>query len=137
MLTPGEILFEGEKLIGDYNAQIARWHDGFWTPTMPIIYVILSDHRMILQPHGRKRHEPAVIPRRFVSKILDLQMGYRHGIVMYLKTDQHIAMYMADDPEKKLIRYLQDQFVPPKPIELKSEIDQENIRKLIEFFDSF
>ena len=135
MLTADEILVEGEELIGDYNAQIARWTEGTWTSTLPTLYVILSDHRLILQPHSRKRHEPAVIPRTYIKKADELIMGIRHGVLIYLTTGHQIGMFIADDPERNVYRTLKHRFIPPKPIPWKPELNLDSIEKMIAFLD--
>lgn len=135
MLTPDELLLEDEELIGHYSAQIVRWRDGEWITTLPTLYVILSDRRMILQPEARKRYEPAIIPRRYFTGVEELTMGIRHGVILRLKTGHQIGMFISGDPKRRILNYLQRCFVPPKPIEPKSQVDLEDIRRIIEYFD--
>lgn len=135
MLTADELLLEGEKLIGDYQVQIARWRDNVWTATLPTLYMIVSNYRVILQPHSRKRHEPAIIPKRYITDVEELKMGFRRGVIIHLRTGHLIGMFIGDDPQRKVLRSLRAAFVPPSPVIFKPDIDLENLNKLIEFLD--
>lgn len=136
MLTADELLVEGETLIGDYQVQIARWRDNVWTPTLPTLYMILTNYRMILQPHSRKRHEPAIIPKRYISKVEELKMDFRRGVVLHLPTGHIVGMFIGDDPQRQVLRSLRATFVPPSPVIFRPEIDLQNLNKLIEFLDN-
>lgn len=135
MLTANELLVEGEELVGDYQVTIARWRESSWMPTLPTLYMILSDHRIILQPQTRKRHEPAIIPRQYITKVEELRVGFRRGVHIFLKTGHQISMFITDDPQRKVLRSLRAEFVPPSPVKFQPEIDLASLQKLIEFLD--
>ncbi len=136
MLTAKELLREDEILLGEYNAEIARWRDNHWLSTIPPVYIILSDQRLIIQPHIRKRHEPAVIPNRYIIGVTKLKEGYRHGVILRLKTGHHIGMLISGDPESKMLANLQTMLITRKKEIFDHKLDLTGIQKIIEFFVS-
>lgn len=136
MLTAGQLLEEGEVLIGDYNVEIARWRDGNWTPTIPPLYVVLTDHRMILQPHARKRLDPAIIPARYIKEVRELDTDNRHGIMLHLKTGHQISMFVSGDPNRGMLRGLRAMMTPPSPVRFEPQLDLGGLQKLIDYFSA-
>ncbi len=136
MLTADELLKDGEELLGDYNIEIARWINEGWFPTMPPLYAILSDHRIILQPHARKRHEPAIIPTSYIVRVREIQSGYRRGILLELKTGHKIGMFVSGDPRQQMIPKIKEAILPhnQEKRKYKIELDLGSIQKMINFF---
>jgi hypothetical protein len=135
VLTADEILKEGEVFIGAYNVEIARWSKDQWAATIPPLYAILSDHRLILQPHARKQYAPAVIPTSYITGVRLLNSP-RHGIMLLLKTGHRIGMFVALDPEQTLLNNLQNLKPPKRDVRFTGEFDTSTIQKLIEFLAS-
>lgn len=137
MLTADQLLLEDEILIGDYNVEIARWSNGKWSSTIPPLYAVLTDHRFILQPHSRKRYEPAIIPAHYIMHVTPLETSTRFGVILTLKTEQRIALLIPTRQKDEIIRNLRTVALPalkdnPKRAEIK--LDLESIRKMIDYF---
>lgn len=133
MLTANEVLEDDETHVGSYNAEIARWRDDQWISTIPPIFVIVSDQRVIIQAQSRKHHEPAVIPSRYIKSVTKIESGRRHGVLVCLKTDHYIGMLVAGDPEFTLLENLRTLMHSQKG-RFKHHLDLSGIQKLINFF---
>ena len=135
MLTAEELLQDGEVFLGAYNIEIARWTNDHWSPTMPPIYAILSDHRLILQPQTRKHKEPAIIPTSYVSMVKRLNSP-RHGIMLFLRTGHRIGIFVAADPEETLLHHMQHLKPPKREIKFDGEFSPSTVQRLIEYLSS-
>jgi hypothetical protein len=136
VLTPDQLLHEGENLLGSYNIEIARWVNERWIGTVPLLYVVLTDHRLILQPQARKHYEPAVIPGRYIKQVTDVNDDRRRGLLITLKTGHRIGMVAAGVQADTFARNLRTLMVPPSPVRFESELNLTSIQKLITFVEN-
>lgn len=133
MQTVDELLQEGETLVGAYNMEVARWSNNSWSPTMPALYVILTEHRLILQAQARKRHEPAIIPTNAVRKVTAISDDYRREIVVIeLKTGHIISLYTGRKGNE-FIKCLRQSAFPPSPIKFRNDLDLSYLQKIITY----
>lgn len=134
MLTADEILLEGETLIGHYYLEIARWRDGTWSPTLPPLYTIITDLRLVLQPHSRKNHEPAVIPARYITQIQEFTDQFRHGMLLHLSTGHRIALFIPNHQREEIVRNMRTIAVTPvRSSGHEMHLDLGSLKKLIDF----
>jgi hypothetical protein len=112
VLTAGDLILPGEILIGDYNVEIARWRDRRWSPTIPPLYAVLTDHRLILQPHSRRNLEPAIIPISYIEKFTSFQSEYRHGVVLSLITGHTISLFIPNHHRAEILRNINTLMIP-------------------------
>jgi hypothetical protein len=131
VLTPSELLIEGEKLLGNYNVEVARWQVDRWVSTVPPLYVILTDHRIILQPHIRKRYEPAIIPVRYLARVVELDAPPRRGVILHLTTGHQIGMFIASHKTREVLHNLH-KMMQPVPPRFNAELDLGSLRKIID-----
>ncbi|RMG73978.1 MAG: hypothetical protein D6711_09885 [Chloroflexi bacterium] len=137
VLTVNQLLLQNERFIGDYNVEIARWSNGKWSSTIPTLYAILTDHRLILQPHARKLYEPAIIPAHYILHIVPLRTPTRFGVVLTLKTEQRVALLIPTHQKDEIIRNLRTIALPglkENPRQLQIQCDMQNVRKMINYF---
>jgi hypothetical protein len=132
-LTADELLIEGETLLDSYQTQIARASDNRWIPTVPPLFVILTDHRMILQPQHRKYHEPAIIPARYVTKVEPLNTNFYQGVILHLKTGHRIGMFIASNLRDKFEDEVRTMMVPLRQPRYKFTFDPECVERLISY----
>jgi hypothetical protein len=93
VLSEREILTEGETVSGRYQAEIARWSNDIWVPTVPALFMIVTNQRIILQPQTRKQYDPASIPGRYIRSVEYLK-SQRKGFTLTLKNDQRIHLFV-------------------------------------------
>ncbi|GAB4512732.1 MAG: hypothetical protein OHK0046_12720 [Anaerolineae bacterium] len=134
MLTAKEILAEDEVLVGDYNAEIAQWKNGKWVSTIPPVYLIHTDQRLIIQPHTRKRHDPAIIPNAYITGVSRLDAGFRHGVLIRLKTGHTIGLFISGDPEGTVLANLRLMMISRKIDRSKHHLELTSIQKMINYF---
>ena len=134
MLAAKDLLLEGEQFIGDYHVEIARWKDGIWSAMIPPLYAIITDRRLIPQPHSRKHHEPAVIPARYITKIQEFTYQFRHGIIMHLTTGQRLAIFIPNLKRGEILQNIRTITVPSKKSERQEiQLDLGSLKKLIDY----
>ncbi|MFW5748192.1 MAG: hypothetical protein ACOCYT_01125 [Chloroflexota bacterium] len=135
MHTYKELLKDQEVLLSDFNVEIARWSNGRWNSTVPSLYVILTDHRLILQPYTRKRREPAIIPASYIVYVGTFDEVPRKGVVLSLRSGHRIAMFTPVQKHDKIVRDLRTVSMPAARRNRKFEIslDLGGLKRLIEF----
>ena len=125
---------DGETFIGDYNMEIARWKDGHWSAMIPPLYAIVTDRRLILQPHSRKHHDPAIIPATYIKRVQDFTYQYRNGIILHLTTGQKIAIFIPNLRREEILRNLHTMTTgASKSKEHTMTLDLGGLQKLIEY----
>lgn len=138
MLTAKQLLLDGEEFVGDYNIEIARYSNRVWRPTLPPIYMVLTDHRIILQPHGRKQQTPAVIPTAYIIHVRPFEEPPRAGLLLSLKTEHRIAMFVPAHRHGQILQDMRRAAMPVSQRKRKYEIHLElgDLQKLIEYFSN-
>lgn len=135
MQTVDELLEKEETLIGTYNMEVARWSNKHWSPTMPALYVILTEHRLILQAQARKRYEPAIIPANAISKVTALSDNYhREIVIIHLKTGHILSLYTGRQGDQ-FIKCLRHAAFPQSPIKFKNDLDLDRLQKIISYME--
>jgi hypothetical protein len=133
VLTPKEVVLNGETLLGSYNVEIARWVNSRWTPTVPPLFAIVTDQRLVLQPYGRKRREPAIIPGRYIAKVVNMDEQRRNMIMMTIKTGHQITLFISGPQCAELAQHLR---AIARVKKYDPDIDPAILQKMIAFFDS-
>lgn len=133
-----DILMEGEEFIGDYNIEIARWSNNQWTPTVPPLYVVVTDHRVVLQPHGRKSRQPAIIPASYILHARPFDDSRRCGVLLSIKGGIRIAVLIARTQRLDFMRNLRTIAMPAARKERKFEpqLDLGVLHRLIDHVTS-
>jgi hypothetical protein len=132
VLTADHFLIDGETFIDDYNVEIARWSNSRWCSTVPPLYGILTDHRIVLQPQTRKHYDPAIIPTTYIAGVTELN-AERHGIMLHLKTGHRIGMFISGDPEHRMLLNLRALKVPRRAVRFEGDFNISTIQRIIEY----
>ncbi len=132
MITEQELLDPHERVIERFNAQIMRKNGGRWQHTVPAIYVLLTDLRLILQPQTRKRYEPASIPLRYIRMVKRLKSG-SYGFSLHLKSGPTIYLFASWTSQIDLIELLQELAEVPYAREYEAPLALPEIQKLIDY----
>lgn len=132
MQTVEELLLDEETLIGRYNMEIARWSDHKWSPTMPSLDVLLTDHRLIMQTQSRKRREPAFIPCHTIKKVTTVEDDYHRLIaIIQLKTGHHINLFVGRGG-MPFVRALRRTGLPQSPVKFENDLNLGYLQKIIQ-----
>lgn len=134
VLTIKDILMEGEVFLGDYNMEVARWRDGRWSAMVPPLYVIVTDHRLVLQSTSRKQHDPAIIPASYITEMQSFTFEFRRGVILRLKTGHAIALFIPGLKGDEILRDLHTITAPTsKPKRYKMTLELGDLQKLIDY----
>lgn len=133
VLTPEDVLEEGEKLQGQFNVEIARRLHGEWVSTVPPLYLILTDRRMIMQPQVRKRHQPAIIPISAIRRVVEMDHRFRFGVLIHLSNDMILSLLLPSNQSKAFVRHIRAVTLPPPPVEFVERIELGSLERIITF----
>ena len=133
MFSEEELFIQGEKRLGLYQVQIARPLSTGWAAAVPPLNAMVTNYRLILQPQTRKPYEPASIPSTYITKVSDVNLGHRNGVLVGLKTGHQLNMYIALDQIKKFNKDLRQMITPPVRGHFTTELAERDIQRLIEF----
>jgi len=134
-VTESELLNEGETVIGRYNVEIARMtHDGRLTSTVPTIFIIITEQRMILQPQTRKRYAPAIIHGHLIKNAHPLKAN-RSGTSILLKNNYQINLFVTTNLNQTFINQVRRlaSLPPIKDFALPLSVDA--LTKLITYLE--
>lgn len=138
------LLLENEQFIGNFSVEIARWNGGRWTATVPPLYATLTNTRLFLHPQTRRRYEPAIIPRRYIRRVAELDDPYRRGIVIYLREGTPLSIFAAGLQGETFINHLFESHpitrtihatlpdVAPCPVKFDNQVEVDRLRRLID-----
>lgn len=135
MLTPEELLLEGETLLGSYSVEIARYKNERWVSTLPALFAVITDQRLILQPHTRKRHDPAIIPGRYIAKVTDMDVERRHMLMLTIRTGHQISMFIAGPQCAEIAAHLRAMMPTRTRHLVNTDLEADTVRKMIAFFN--
>jgi len=135
LVPESELLNEGETVIGRYNVEIARvTRDGRFTSTVPPIFIIITDKRMILQPQTRKRYAPAIIHGQFIKNAQQLK-NERSGTTIILKNDYRINLFITTNLNPTFINQVRQLALLPPIKDYALPLSIDGLSKLIQYFE--
>jgi hypothetical protein len=135
VFSEDELFIQGEKRLGLYQVQIARPLSNGWAAAVPPLNAMVTNYRLILQPQTRKPYEPASIPNTYITKVTDVALGHRNGVLVALKTGHQLNMYIALDQIKKFSKDMRQMLTPPVRGHFANVLAERDIQRLIEFIN--
>ncbi len=132
MVTEQELLEPHERIVERFSAQIMRKNGTRWVYTVPAIYVLLTDLRLILQPQTRKRYEPAIIPLRYIRMVRRLK-GANYGLSLHLKGGESIHLFTSWTSPADLIELLYELAEVPAAKNYEIPLSLPEILRLIDY----
>lgn len=135
MLTASDLLKPDETLAGSYQMEIGRWSGGRWTPTVPVLWVMVTDQRVIIQAQHRKYREPAIIPAKAIAFIETVDTAYRPAVLLRLKGGPQICLLTSRHDRHGFVKRVRHLITPPSPVEFTPELQVGSLHKLIDFLE--
>lgn len=135
MLSENEILEEGENLLGRYHVEINRRSGDRWVSTVPPLYALTTDRRMVLQPQTRKKYEPASLPGGAIKDV-NIVKARRSLACVTLKNDYRITLTISWGNISEFIDQIRMIAELPPQREYDAPLSSENLNRLIEFLES-
>lgn len=127
-------LLEGEHYLGEYQIAIARYTASGWTATVPPLHAAVTNYRLILQPQTRRPYEPASIPSTYITKVCDVSLGPRQGLLVGLKTGFDLYLFISWSSGEKLSTALRAMLTSPVGTSaFNHHPRQRDLRRLIHF----
>ncbi len=132
MLNEAEILVEGEELSGRYLVEIARWTEGEWVATVPLLDALVTNCRLILKPQGRRPYAPASIPQHYIRDFEELDLGMRLGVKIELTTGHTLNLFVRSTRGIEFSFAVRRMLIRPISPSLKVKLPVTDINRLIE-----
>lgn len=111
--NPSILLLPGENQLGEYQVAIARYNQSGWTPTVPPLNATVTNFRLILQPQTRRPYNPASIPSTYITRVCDVMLGHRSGVLIDLKTGHQLYLFISWSNGTKLSETLHTMLTSP------------------------
>jgi hypothetical protein len=128
-----EMFVEGEQQLGRYQVAIARQKGDDWVATVPPLYVLATNYRLILWPQTLKPYTPASIPCTFILEAREIDMGQRCGLMLWLKSGHRIYMLVPSTTSSSLSDNIRHMVKPPKNSVFASHLARRDVMRLIKF----
>src|SRR5512143_4142032 len=106
-------LLPGELQLGEYQVAVARYSQSGWTPTVPPLNAMVTNFRLILQPQTRRHYNPASIPSTYITRVCDVMLGHRSGVLVDLKTGHQLYLFISWSNGSKLSETLHTMLTTP------------------------
>lgn len=136
MFLQPDFLIEGEKIVGRYQAEIARWSNERFISTVPALYAYVTNYRFVLQPQTRKRYTPASIPGRWIDQVHPLNAP-RRGISLEFKDGYKIYLFIIGDQSEALMKQLKSLAALPTVDSYAAPLSLDSLRRLINHLEVF
>lgn len=134
MPNSSPVLISGENPLGEYQVAIARYTQSGWTPTVPPLNATVTNFRLILQPQTRRPYEPASIPSTYITKVCDVTLGHRSGLMVVLKTGHQLYLFISWSNGGKLSDALHTMLTSPVGANtFHHNLRQHDLKRLIRF----
>lgn len=131
-----ELFVEGERQLGRYSVTIARHNASGWSPTIPTLNALVTNRRLFLRPEVRKKYPPASIPAAYITKVSEVTLGDRNGLVIGLKTGHQIYIFISKQYSLRFIDDINAMQALPTRIRFDDKLVQQDIQRLINFINN-
>jgi hypothetical protein len=131
VLNEAEILVEGEEPAGRYLVEIARWTEGEWVATVPLLDALVTNCRLVLKPQGRRPYAPASIPQHYIRTIEELDLGPRPGVKIALSTGHILYLVVRSTHGTEFSFAVRRLLIRPISLDLKARLPATDINRLI------
>lgn len=131
-----EILHPEEVILGRYTGEIARYVNDRYDATLPSLYVLVTDKRIIMWPQVRKKYEPAVIYGKYISGI-GLLKSRRSGVSLRIKNGYVIHLFVQRNRISEFMSQVRDIAKLPPLKEYHLPLSDKELNRIISFFEEF
>ena len=135
MQAVAELFVRDEGQLGFYQAELARLTDSGWSPTIPPLYVTITNFRLILVPQTRRPYPPASIPSNYITRVWHIGDQHRDGIALSLRTGHELYMFTDWHQGVGLERDLKTMLITPISHRFSHTLAQRDISRIIRFVE--
>lgn len=134
VLEPGieQDLVPGERVLGHYQAQIARLTGTGWAASLPPLYATVTNARLILKPQTRRVYDPASIPARQIRRVQSLVLGRRNAVTIGLRDGLHINLFIPGRQSEMFVADMQRMLFPSPRARFTAHVPVYDIHRLID-----
>ena len=133
MSLDAEMFVEGERLLGQHTVRIARYSSTGWSPTIPPLEITVTNRRLFIRPQVRKSYQPASIPKDYVTRVREVELGMLHGLAISLKTGHTLYNYIDKEHGDKLMEDIRAMLLPTPHFKFDEKIVEADIQRLVDF----
>lgn len=131
-----EILQPDEPILGRYNGEIARYSNDQYSATLPSLYVVVTDRRIVMWPQVRKKYSPAIIYGKHISGI-GLMKSRRSGVSLRIKNGYIIHMFIQRNRISDFMAQVREIANLPPLKEYHIPLSDKQLNRIISFLEDF
>jgi len=84
-----------------------------WSVTIPPLHIVATNFRLIIWPQTRKPYPPASIPTTYIVDACPVDIGYRRGFRISLRTGLNLNLVVNAGHGHDLLTNIQQMHRPP------------------------
>jgi hypothetical protein len=88
-------LQKSERMLGEYQAQIARPTSSGWVGSIPMLNASITNQRLILVQQTRRPHPPASIPFTYITKVSNITLSHRSAVQIKLRMGYVLHLFVG------------------------------------------
>lgn len=101
-----------ERLLGEYQAQIARPTTSGWVGSIPMLNASITNQRLILVQQTRRPHPPASIPYTYITKVSNITLSHRRAVQIKLRIGYVLHLFVGWGQSEDFAEQLHSILVP-------------------------
>ncbi len=133
VFNEADILVQGETKLGEYQVAIVRYTSSGWVASVPPLYVIITNYRLILHPQTRRPYPPASIPSNYITKVVEVELGQRPAVQIALKTGHQLFLFISWSQGTELTETIKIMLTSPVGNTFKHDPALRDLNRLIAF----
>jgi hypothetical protein len=128
------LLLPNEYHLGEYHVTLARYTPSGWKDTVPPLKAAVTNYRLLLQPQTRRPYNPASIPSTYITKVSDVTLDHRSGVMIALKTGQRLYLFVGWASDTPFTETLQAMLTSPVgTAAFHHQLRQRDLKRMIQF----
>lgn len=109
------LLEQDEYPVASYKVQYVEWLHDDWIGRGDWLEAVITNHRLLLlPPKNALRGKPETIQYADIAKVWNLCLRKRDGVLVRLKSGQHLYLYVEWSQGNKLVNHLRERIAPTR-----------------------
>jgi hypothetical protein len=104
--------------------------------TIPPLYALVTNYRLILWPQTRRTYPPASIPRSYIIKVTPVELDHRNAVLVHLKTGHEVYVIIGLSEGGPFVDMVKKMLTPPLWGRIfAARLPKQDIERLIELIE--
>lgn len=125
-------LLKNERMLGEYQAQIARPTSSGWVGGIPPLRGTITNQRLILVQQTRRPYPPASIPHTYILKVALTTLGRRRAVQIDLRIGYRLNLFVGWGESDEFAQHLNSILIPSIRGRYRPVLSSTDITRLID-----